>query len=121
MAKKESESEKFQKRIQKAWEDFREENESPTVGDVIVGFSGLDPQKKDKDDVGTEDHEKLSNLKGGDESGHYHLTREQYERLLELLEEGNVLPDIYPGQSIFLTVDEAMTPYEVRGVNVTLS
>jgi len=37
----------FDKRIQKAWEEFREENESPTVGDVIVGFSGLDPQKKD--------------------------------------------------------------------------
>ena len=37
----------FRERIKKAWKDFYEENESPTIGDVIVGFSGVDPQKKD--------------------------------------------------------------------------
>ena len=31
--------------------------------------------------AGTIDHEELENLLGGDEEGHYHLTKEQYEWL----------------------------------------
>ena len=29
-----------------SWEEFYERYEQPSIGDVIVGFSGIDPQKK---------------------------------------------------------------------------
>lgn len=35
---------------------------------------------------GTTDHEQLTNLFGGNSEGHYHLTRLEYEALLEIIE-----------------------------------
>lgn len=36
---------------------------------------------------GTSDHEQLTNLLGGDSTGHYHLTKSEYEAVLKLIEE----------------------------------
>lgn len=60
--------------------DFLEEYEEPVVEDYIVGFSGLDPDKRVK--AATIDHEQLGNLLGGDFSGRYHLTQEQVSKLM---------------------------------------
>lgn len=32
-------------------------------------------------------HEKLSNILGGDDTGHYHLTKNQYDKIVELIGE----------------------------------
>ena len=54
---------------------FEEDYEQTEIGEYIVGFSGLDPDRKIKPE--TIDHEKLDGLLGGDFSGRYHLTNDQ--------------------------------------------
>ena len=57
---------------------FYEDYEQPVIEDYIVGFSGLDPDRKIKPEE--IDHEKLDGLLGGDFSGRYHLTNDQVSK-----------------------------------------
>ena len=58
---------------------FLDDYERPTVDEYIVGFSGLDPDRKIKPEE--IDHESLGGLIGGEVAGHYHITREQLQKL----------------------------------------
>ena len=66
--------------------------EQPVIENLIVGFSGIDPPLKM--DVASENvnHEELMNLLGGDDDGHYHLTKEQYDQLKELIDNPTPTP-----------------------------
>ena len=66
--------------------DFFTKYEKPELNELTVGFSGIDPPKLSSG-VGTSDHEELTTLLGGDENGHYHLTKDMYLQILEFLEE----------------------------------
>ena len=99
-------------------EEFFTRYERPEIEELIVGFSGIDPQKKTL--TGIIDHEQLENLLGGDDNGHYHLTREQWEKLIELISE-KYPPEILEGQTISVISNEEITPYEVQGINVKLT
>ena len=59
--------------------NFYEDYEEPVIEEYIVGFSGLDPDKKVRPEL--IDHEKLDGLLGGDFAGRYHLTNEQVRKL----------------------------------------
>ena len=94
-------------------EEFYSRYEHPEVEDLVVGYSGIDPPRKVK--ANELNHEELANLLGGDETGHYHLTGQQYSRLLELL----VWPPVIEaGQEVPATADEEMTDYEIRGTDI---
>ena len=54
---------------------FEEDYEQPVVEEYIVGFSGIDPDKKVKPE--TISHEKLDGLLGGDFAGRYHVTHDE--------------------------------------------
>ena len=58
-------------------------------------------------------HEDVSNLQGGDETGHYHLTREQLDWVIEHMEE-LLKPLIHNGQEIIVTVGEEMDDYRIK-------
>ena len=88
------------------------------IEDLIIGFSGIDPQKKRS--IGIVDHEKLQNLLGGKEKEHYHLTREEWEKVIELISE-KYPPEIQEGQVIQVIAGEEMTPYQVLGTDVELT
>ncbi len=60
-----------------------------------------------------EDHEQLNNLFGGDENGHYHLTREQLEWLNEHMADTQK-PIIRSGQSITITTGVEMDEYKIE-------
>ena len=96
------------------FEAFYKKYEYPQVDPLTVGFSGIDPQKKVI--AALINHEKLGNLLGGDESGHYHLTEEQIRKLEMIIE--TYPPEIFPDQSVDTTADKQMTPYKVQGDNV---
>ena len=64
--------------------EFFTRYERPEIEELIVGFSGIDPPLKNSGG-GTSDHEELDNLLGGDENGHYHLTKDLWLQVLELL------------------------------------
>ena len=67
-------------------EAFLERYEKPVVEEYIQGFSGIDPQRKV---LSSEiDHEALSGLLGGTDSGHYHLSSEELEKLQNIPAEG---------------------------------
>ncbi|MBQ7594076.1 MAG: hypothetical protein IJU48_06970 [Synergistaceae bacterium] len=70
--------------------------EQPVIEELIVGFSGIDPPLKV--DVLSENvnHEELNNLLGGDDDGHYHLTKERYDKLIELIENPTPQPQPEP-------------------------
>ena len=102
-------------------EKFYEKYERPVIEPYTLVFSGIDPPLK----AGTgilSSHELLEGLLGGDISGHYHLTGEEYEKLVGILEpepfEERYPPEIYSGQEVPTTANEEMTPYEVQGENV---
>lgn len=59
------------------------------------------------------DHELLENLLGGDENGHYHLTREQLEWLNEHMADTQK-PVIRSGQSITITAGKEIE-YQIEG------
>ena len=96
-------------------EEFYTRYEKPELDPYVMGFSGIDPPLKHSG-KGL-DHEKLSNLLGGDATGHYHLTREELEKLIELLGE-SYPPEIMSGQVIEIFAGEELTSYEIRGENV---
>ena len=64
-------------------EEFFMKYEYPSVEELTVGFSDIDPPLKNEN--ATTDHEELENLMGGDEDGHYHLTRDLWQKVIELL------------------------------------
>ena len=66
---------------------------------------------------GTNNHERLTNLLGGDSSGHYHLTKEQFDWIVEQMSE-KYPPAIAPNQIMNLTASQEITPYEIQGENV---
>ena len=63
-------------------QEFFTKYEYPKIEQLTVGFSDIDPPKKiNSSDV---DHEQLDGLLGGNWEGHYHLTKELWEFLVEL-------------------------------------
>ena len=96
------------------FEDFYKRYEKPQVDELTVGFSGIDPELKAE--ARRKDHERLSNLLGGDSSGHYHLTEAQIEKLKQKLGE-KYPPRIGEGQTITINADEEMPPYEIGAEN----
>ena len=96
------------------FQDFYKKYEYPQVDELTVGFSGIDPELKAS--TGSQDHEQLTNLLGGDSSGHYHLTEGQIEKLKQKLGE-KYPPRISAGQTITVYAGVAMTPYKVEAEN----
>ena len=96
-------------------QNFYTRYDKPVLDRYVMGFSGIDPPlKHSAKDL---DHEKLSGLLGGNENGHYHLTRAELDKLIELIG-AKYPPDIYANQIIECTADEAITEYEVQGQDV---
>ena len=114
------------------YEDFTDEQ--------LAALKGEKGDKGDKGDPGSSgsgtgttnheetNHEELTNLFGGNTNEHYHLTKAQYDWIIEQMsnEGGNnddddnedYSPKITAGQVLEVTVGEAMTPYEVQGTNL---
>ena len=67
--------------------EFFDRYEKPVVEKLIEGFSGIDPPLKSN--AALLDHEQLDGLLGGDDTGHYHLTKEQVDWLNDLIEQLN--------------------------------
>lgn len=64
-------------------EEFFTKYETPEVDELTVGFSAIDPPKKiNPYDI---DHEQLDGLLGGNWEGHYHLTKELWEYVIDLV------------------------------------
>ena len=101
-------------------QDFFERYDKPFVEKFTVGFSGIDPPKKVfPDDI---DHELLKNLLGGnDNTGHYHLTKTQIEKLRKLIDDDFFPPKINPNQTFYIFPEQSMTPYQVQGENISLT
>ena len=55
--------------------------DDPSTGLMTVIFPDLPEQIE-----GDVDHEKIKNLLGGDENGHYHLTAEVYDKVTAILD-----------------------------------
>ena len=70
--------------------------EQPVIEELIVGFSGIDPPLKIDVLSSNVNHEELNNLLGGDDDGHYHLTKEQYDELKKLIENPTPQPQPEP-------------------------
>ncbi|MBQ7220799.1 MAG: hypothetical protein IJS28_07460 [Synergistaceae bacterium] len=78
-------------------DSFGNEYLDTCIPDKIVGFTGIDPSLipniDTEDIVGGEDehpvawHDSLEEILGGDDDGCYHLTHDEYEKLVLLLNE----------------------------------
>jgi hypothetical protein len=97
--------------INELFDKFYERYERPVIEELVIGFSGIDPPLKPS--AGRKDHEILDNLLGGDDTGHYHLTKEQIEKLLAIVGE-SYPPRIGEGQVITINADEEMTPIAIQ-------
>ena len=95
-------------------DEFYTRYKRPFVDKLTMGFSDIDPPKKIN--PAEIDHEALNNLLAPNTNEHYHLTKAQYEKLINLL--GGYPPEIAKNQVINVTASEAMTPYEIRGRNI---
>lgn len=93
-------------------EAFFTRYDKPQIDPLTIGFSGIDPPLKV---LASEiDHEELNHLLGGDETGHYHLTKDQWEKVIELLDDEPTPPPepepeewtVYDGGFSFTTQDE---------------
>ena len=96
-------------------DEFFTRYERPVIEPFIMGFSGIDPPLKSS--AGTADHEALNNLLGGDDSGHFHLTKEQLDWIIEQMSE-KYPPNITPNQVITGTADVLINDYTILGDNV---
>ena len=96
-------------------EEFFTRYEHPIIEPFIMGFSGIDPPLKQS--PGVNDHELLMNLLGGDDHGHFHLTREQLDWIIEQMTE-KYPPSITPNQVINTVADEAINDYQIQGIDV---
>lgn len=65
-------------------DEFFTKYEKPEVEELTVGFSSIDPPKIV--DFSWLNHETLENLLGGDENGHYHLTKELWDEITDIVE-----------------------------------
>ena len=64
-------------------EEFFTKYETSEVDELTVGFSAIDPPKKINPlEI---DHEQLDGLLGGNWEGHYHLTKELWEYVSDLV------------------------------------
>ena len=63
------------------------------------------------------DHEEVDNLLGGDENGHYHITREQLDWILSQME-GQYKPVIHDGQVITIPAGSEMDGYKIETDNI---
>ena len=64
-------------------DEFFTKYEYPEIDELTVGFSAIDPPKKiNPYDI---DHEQLDGLLGGNWEGHYHLTKDLWEFVIELV------------------------------------
>ena len=66
-------------------DEFFTRYEEPFIEKLTVGFACIDPPLRIL--ASSIDHEGLNHLLGGDETGHYHLTKDQWEKVLELLDD----------------------------------
>ncbi len=60
---------------------FEEDYEKPVIPDYVVGYSGIDPDRKIKPEE--INHEKLDGLLGGDFAGRYHVTNDELTKFRE--------------------------------------
>ena len=79
--------------------DFFLNYEKPQVDPLTVGFSAIDPPKKI--DSSKIDHELIAGLLGGNEDGHYHLTKDQWDDVIEMVD-----MHVYDGGFAGTTEDE---------------
>ena len=100
-------------------EDFNARYKSPFVDELTIGFSDIDPPKRIN--PAELDHEALLNLLAQDTNEHYHLTKAQYEKLIELIDGDNYPPLIFPEQVINISAEGQMTPYEIQGRYIKLT
>lgn len=94
--------------------EFLERYEKPVVDGYTQGFSGIDPQKKIV--PGELDHEQLNGLLGGEPQGHYHLTENQLDDLIGLIND-KYSPELMQ-VVIEAVADEEIDPYEMQGKNL---
>lgn len=99
---------------EKLVEEFYTRYERPYVDKLTIGYSDIDPPKKIN--PAELDHEALGNLLAPNTNEHYHLTKAQYEKLIEIIDK--YLPQIEPNQVIRIMAEGAMKPYEIRGKNI---
>ena len=96
-------------------DEFFSRYEHPVIEPFIMGFSGIDPPLKSNS--GTSDHENLNHILGGDDNGHYHVTKEQLDWIIEQMSE-KYPPSITPNQVILGTSDLPIIDYTIQGVDV---
>lgn len=97
-------------------DEFFTRYDYPVIEPFIMGFSGIDPPLKQS--VGFNDHELLNNIKGGDsDNGHYHLTLEQLNWIIEQMSE-KYPPDISPNQVVHGIADVPLDDFEIQGTDV---
>ena len=101
----------------KLFEDFFKIYKKPFVDDLTIGFSDIDPPKKIN--PAEIDHEALDGLLAPNTNEHYHLTKAQYDKLIELIEK--YPPKIEPNQVIKISAEGAMTPYEIAGKDIKIT
>ena len=97
-------------------EKFYEKYRIPVLDDYVQGFSGIDPALK-TDSSGI-NHELIQNLLGGDETGHYHLTYEQIQKLNAYIPV-KYPPEIDDNQVIHCFANEAVN-YTITGINLRM-
>ena len=73
--------------MSKTMSDLEEKLKNPYIGLMAVTFPNM-PTTVTADGVTVSDisHEELKNLLGGAENEHYHLSKDDYERLSEMLD-----------------------------------
>lgn len=103
-------------RLEDLTEKFYERYSRPVIEPYILGFSGIDPPLKTSGAGSPTDHERLYGLLGGNSAGHYHLTWDEYDQVMELLDD--YPPQIGGGQTITIIAGEEMPPYEIGGENL---
>lgn len=100
-------------------EDFFTRYKKPFLDELTVGFSDIDPPKRIN--PAELDHEALKNLLAPETNEHYHLTKEQYEKLIDLIGGETFPPLIFPDQVINVAAGVEMLPYEIQGKNINLT
>ena len=100
-------------------EDFNARYNKPFLDELTIGFSDIDPQKRVN--PAELDHEALLNLLAPDTNEHYHLTKEQYDKLIEIIDGDKYPPLIFPNQTINISAEGEMKPYEIQGRYINLT
>ena len=94
-------------------EEFYSRYDKPFVDKLTIGFSDIDPAEID--------HEALNNLLAPKTNEHYHLTKAQYEKLIEIIDGDKYPPLIFPNQTINISAEGEMKPYEIQGKYIKLT